>query len=414
MTAGLVGIAFTTPSIIVTVLDRDKFRAHLYHTPGALHAFLQEEDTRLPIVILSSVRDLKKVEKVRGVHSFILVEDPRALFEIEGAVILDAEPDEKYTGYIKKMIRPEDLNSALEAPSPFSFTQAAIDALGELSSDISFRELVKLITPHGDIYGDLPEAYETDVCMYQVRALQRRSWVSRVQRPGLKAGVPIEAMAEIEKYIDTSPSSHMLWRAYYDHAVNGLSVADVSAQYEVSSKDVDYLVSVLGDSDLRYCKKPEDSPLVVRKRRKVRKLKSTGLKGTSMAPKTKKTSSDSELRALLAPVEEQAGLDYSRAFCAFLGGLLSKKDLTSACKEAVHNGAGQVAVKALLSWAKTDKASDLRLAYCHYTAHVGVTASAAASEYSVSPADLKTVLHYKPLSFVCKTAFVRWPSEIDW
>jgi len=408
MTTGLVGVSFTTPSVIVTVLDRDKFRAHLYHTPSALHAFLQEEDVRLPIVILSSIRDLKKVEKVEGVHSFLLVEDPRALFEIEGAVVLDAEPEEKYTGYTKKMITPDELNDALWSTSPFSFTQAAIDALGELSSDISFHELVKLVIP----YDGLPAAYETDICMYQVRALQRRSWVARVQKPGIKAGVPVENMAEIEKYIDTSPISYLLWRAYYDHAVNGLSVEDVVSQYEVSRNDVNYLVSVLGDSDLRYCKRPEDSPMVVRKHRKVRKLKPAGLKGTSMKPKA--TTSDSKLRALLAPVEKHAGLDFSRSLCAFLGGLLSKKDVSTACRDAVKQGASKADVKALLSWANTDEADALRLAYCHYTSHVGVTASAAAAAYSVPPADLKTVLHYKPLPFVCRSAFVRWPSSLAW
>jgi len=424
--AGLVGIAFTSPAIAVTVIDHDLFRVHFYRkNPGALHAFLQEADDRLPIVLLSSMRDLKRVEKVKGVHAFLLAEDPRALFEVKGANILDAVPDEKHLGYKKMDITPEDINSALSLPPSFEITEEALAALGSLADDISFYELVHGVT---EGYKGLPDEYETNICMYVVRALQRRSWVARVQKPGLKAGVPVEKMAEIEKYIDTSPFSDLLWRAYYDHVENKVPLEEVVSQYEANKKDLEYVIKVLGESELKYCKLPEDSPIVFKKRRKVRKLKPIAPHGTSVSPlarkspRKKKNPNSSVLGALLSSLDESlAGKEkfdhcFSRTACAFLVGLLSGDAFSEASRLAVKQGAKKATVVDLVKFVRSAQdSSNTQSAYCYYTYSVGVTASSAAEKYGVSPVVLKTILKYKPLALVSpsKTTFLQWPDGLE-
>lgn len=278
----LVGLAFTSPAIAVMVIDRSVFRVHFYQNkPAELHAFLQDTDTRLPVVLLDSVNDLRRVADVEGVHAFLLSEDPRVLSEITGTLLLDAIPDPKYAGFRKVMIRPEVLNAALKRTGSFTLTEEAATALSSLREDITLRELVKSVLSDNTVP---EEEFLQNVCLYAVGALQRRSWVSRVQKPVLAAGVSIDRMAELEKFIETAPSAEMLWRAYYAHAEGGVPIKDAVTQFEANAKDLAFLVSNLGAmKGLKYVRDPKDKPLVFKKKRKVRKLSAFPSQGSSMS-----------------------------------------------------------------------------------------------------------------------------------
>lgn len=276
----LVGLAFTTPAIAVMVIDRTLFRIHVWQNrPSELHAFLQEQDDRLPIVLVDSLTDLTRISSVEGVHAFLLSEDPRTLFEIDGALVLDAVPD-KYSGYKKVMIDSETLNSALLKRGSFTVGSASLASVA-LRSDITLRELVHSVASSASLDDD----FVSNVCLYVVGLLQRRSWVSRVQKPALAAGVQVERLAELEKFIESSPPAEMLWRAYFDHAEAGVPLADVVSAFDAEAKDLDFIIANIGvKKGLKWVRDPREKPLLVKKKRKVRKLKPLSPQGSSMSP----------------------------------------------------------------------------------------------------------------------------------
>lgn len=417
----LVGLAFTTPAIAVMVIDRAQFRVHFYQNkPAELHAFLQEADDRLPVVLVDSAAALQRIAKVEGVHSFLLSDDPRVISEIQGAVLLDAKVD-KYSGFQKVMITPETLNAALAKSGSFSFTQSVLDAMSSLREDVSLRELV--VQTAAD--KRLEEDFVSNVCLYAVGLLQKRSWVSRVQKPALNAGVSVERLAELEKFIETAPSAEMLWRAYYDHAECGVPLADAVAAFEADEKDMEYVISHVGaKKGLKYARDPKDKPLVLRKKRKVRKLKSLTPQGSSMDPTKKidqtatendmaKSATGLDLNGLLAKIDKSTGSSaFSRAACAHLCGLTDGHAFGGAKRQAVNNGALKKDVVTVSRFVKEDPASEgIWKAFCYHAYYVGVTPADAATKFGVELPHLHTVLKYKPMGLVFD--FARWPEELE-
>ena len=425
--ATLVGLAFTSPAIAVMVIDRTRFRVHFYQNkPSELHAFLQEADDRLPVVLLESVNDLQRVQAVEGIHAFLLSDDPRVLADIQGAIVLDAEPDDKFSGFKKIMIRPDTLNAALLRTETFVLPVDPSAPMSALRDEISFRELLQSVVADRDMDKD----FLSNICLYLVGALPKRTWVSRVQKPGLAAGIPVERMAELEKYIETAPSAEMLWRAYYDHAESGVPLHSAALQFEADAKDLDYLISQIGaKKGLKYSRDPRDKPLVMQKKRKVRKLKRLVPQGSSMnpsgtsvktmekqmtktaVPKVFPTSSF-DLEAVLGRIDQaMGGTDFSRTACGYLCGLVDEERFSASRKLAVKNGAEKSDLVAVSQYAKRDtEAASIWKAYCYYSYYVGVTPAEAADKFETPVAQLQTVLKYKPMAFVFE--YVKWPEEL--
>jgi hypothetical protein len=419
----LVGLAFTSPAIAVMVIDRSRFRVHFYQNkPSELHAFLQEADERLPVVLVDSAQDLMRIKDVDGIHSFLLSDDPRVLAEINGVTLLDAEQDPKYSGFKKVMIRPETLNAALLKTGSFSFTQAALDAMSSLRDDVTLRELVQSVV--GD-KSPMDEDFLPNICLYAVGALQKRSWISRVQKPALSAGISVERMAELEKFIETAPSAEMLWRAYFDHAEGGVSAKDAATAFEADEKDLEFLISHIGaKKGLKYVRDPREKPLVFKKKRKVRKLQKLPPQGSSMttssiAPEVmekemaKLDDSGFDLDAVLAKIDKSTGsTDFSRNACAYLCGLIDGKAFGGARRQSVNHGASKKDVVAVSRYIKEDPASqNIWKAFCYYAYYVGVTPADAATKFNASLPQLQTILKYKPMAFVFE--FARWPEELE-
>jgi len=416
----LVGLAFTTPAIAVMVIDRARFRVHFYQNkPAELHAFLQEADERLPIVLVDSAQDLRRIADVEGIHAFLLSEDPRVLSEIQGATLLDAKPD-KYSGFQKVLIRPEILNAALLKKGSFSFTQEAVDAMSALRDDVTLRELVQTVSDK-----TLEEDFVSNICLYAVGLLQKRSWISRVQKPALAAGISVERMAELEKFVETAPSAEMLWRAYYDHAEAGVPLKDAVAAFEADEKDLEFVISHIGaKKGLKYARDPREKPLVFKRKRKVRKLKKLPPQGSSMTPSgiapevmenamAKLDDTGFDLDAALTKIDKSTGSTaFSRAACAYLCGLTDGPAFGGAKRQAVNNGAVKKDVVAVSRYVKEDPASTaIWKAFCYYSWYVGVTPADAAAKFDTSLPQLQTVLKYKPMGFVFD--FSRWPEELE-
>lgn len=417
----LVGLAFTSPAIAVMVIDRSRFRVHFYQNrPSELHAFLQEADERLPVVLVDSASDLMRIADVEGIHSFLLSEDPRVLSEINGVTLLDAEPDPKYSGFRKVMIRPETLNAALIKKSSFSFTQESLDAMASLRDDVTLREMIQTVVADKTL---ADEDFLSNVCLYAVGVLQKRSWVSRVQKPALAAGISVERMAELEKFIETAPSAEMLWRAYFEHAEGGVPLKDAVAQFEADEKDLEFLVSHLGaKKGLKYVRDPREKPLVFKKKRKVRKLKKLPPQGSSMntssaaaetTEMTKLDDSGFDLDAVLSKIDKSTGTtDFSRVACAYLCGLVDGKRFGGARRQAVNQGASKKDIVSVSRYIKEDTSSEaVWKAFCYYSYYVGVTPADAAAKFGTSLPQLQTTLKYKPMAFVFD--FVKWPEGME-
>ncbi len=419
----LVGLAFTSPPIAVMVIDRTRFRVHFYQNkPSELHAFLQEADERLPVVLVDSAADLMRISDVEGVHSFILSEDPRVLSEINGVNLLDAEPDPKYAGFRKVMIRPETLNAALLKRGSFSFTPQALEAMASLRDDVTLRELVQTVVADRDLSD---EDFVSNICLYAVGALQKRSWVSRVQKPALNAGISVERMAELEKFIETSPSAEMLWRAYFEHAEGGVPLKDAAAQFEADEQDLGFLVSHIGaKKGLKYVRDPREKPLVFKKKRKVRRLKKMVPQGSSMTisgiageelekEMAKLDDSGFDLDGVLSKIDKSTGsTDFSRIACAYLCGLVDGKVFGGARRQSVNQGAVKKDVVAVSRFIREDPTSQaIWKAFCYYSYYVGVTPAEAAAKFDASLPQLQTVLKYKPMAFVFD--YAKWPEELE-
>lgn len=395
----LVGLAFTSPAVAVMVIDRLKFRVHFYQQkPDDLYAFVQDEDERLPVVLLSDVNDFYRVSQVEGVHTFLLSEDPRVLDEIPGCNLLDAKSDPKYPGYQKVMITPEDLNSALLSDAPFEVPEEILSSLSELGDDISFRELLQATI--GDL--DLGEDFIPNVCKYLVGQLQRRSWESRVQKHSLALGLSVERMAELERFLDTASNVEMLWRSYYAHVEDEVPLQDVVSQFQSNRKDLDFLISVLGtEKPSKWVKNPKDKPYVVKKKRKTRKLSKLAPTPSSMTGSVERRTMTKtavfDLSGVLAGIDKECH-DFSRASCAYLCGFIDGKAFASYKKSAAKAGISKEILTQIASFIRKD--DDIWKAYCWYVYYLGTSLEEASTMFDVPLVYLETVDRYKPLSFV--------------
>ena len=432
----LVGLAFTSPQIAIMVCDRAQFRVHYYQNrPNELHSFLQETDTRLPVVIVKSVSDLNRIKDVDGIHAMLLFDDPEVMAQIDGIRILDAETDPEYAGYKKKVASASTLNSSLLKRGDFRLNPAALSSLAVLSADISFGTLLKTVI--GTI--DLPDDFIEHVCLYAVGALQRRSWVSRVQKTGLAAGISVEKMAELEKFIEQSPPCERLWRAFYDHKEDGVPITDLVEQFGAHEEDLRFLVAALcGKEGLHYYKNPRTSPVVVKKARKKRKLTpsqeatrdekrrggpsmgtsvDTDMLEDAMEDVDRMEDSGFDLVGSLSAIDEATSAGevpyaFSRMACARLCGLVKATRYNAACKQAVSDGADKKSVAAVRDYIKEDgEAKSLWKAYCRSAYFIGVSISDAASEFEAPEHKLKAIMAYKPMAYVFE--FASWPNQLE-
>jgi len=410
--SGLVGLAFTSPSIAVMVINRSVFRAHLYQNrPDDLHAFLQDSDDRLPIVIVDGVSSLRRLSTVQGVHCFLVNDDPLAIQEVAPDALLDAEFDPLFSGFNKKNITPEDLNQALSSPCAFSPEDSTDSKVNSLGENITFREVLSNVTQGRELGDD----FVKNVCLYLVGALHRKSWVSRVQKPALALGVPVEKLAELEKFIETTHSAEMLWRAYFNHVEAGVPVEDCVAQTESDFEDLSLLISSLGTEKQKWVKNPKDKPLVVKKKRRVRKLNKSVLQGTSMtiAHNQGVPPGHFDLLSTLSRIDESTGsTKFSRAASAFICKLVDAKVLGQAKRRALSSGASADDVDAVLAFVKEDPVVEpLWKSFCYTSYYPGVAPLDAARKFDVPAAYLSTVLSYKPLALVFEWA--SWPEELE-
>lgn len=431
----LIGLAFTSPQIVVLLSDREKFRVHLYQRrPNELHAFTEAEDDRLPVVLLTSVRDLYRVHEIEGVHAFVLFDDPEVLHQIEGCRVLDCSGDST-VGYSPQTMTAAEFNSLLAESAPFNVNPQAHLVLKELAQEIQFRKLL-------NSYG-FSDDFKVLACLHLIGAITQKSWVSRGQKVALTDGVPANKIAEIENFVNGCGEG--LWRAWYEVNEEGVPPEAAAAQMDANLEDLQYIISVIGKrTGIRYSRNPRKVPVTLKKKRKTRK-KTPAAKATlenkkkggqtiatspiskpvKASPSTQDTGVDEKaqgesqekaesmednqfpLVSILKRLDEatkdsqEAPYHFSRTVCAYVCGIISTRRYTPVYKAAVEAGASQEDLDSIRAFMKNDSyAQSLKSAYQKAVYLVGVSVEEAAKAEDVFLPTLQALMAYKPLAYI--------------
>lgn len=251
MAKKLIGLAFTSPGVAFIAIDRSKYRVY-YHEQSSLtdfRLFLSNKDDRKPVVFVNSVRDLVDLDKVTEdkVENFVLFEDPKVLFNIEGAILPDFRKD-PVLDWVKITITQDYFNKLLEAPSEncsFNVTDKALVSSNLNTAPITFFELVQAVEACYADKGVDSSTFTTAACKYVTKLISKKAWVSLGRKPALAAGIPIKAIAEVEKSIETSKLADEIWRAFYEYTTSNVSLSELSVKYVVTLQDLDFIVKTL-------------------------------------------------------------------------------------------------------------------------------------------------------------------------
>lgn len=251
--AKLIGLAFTSPGVTILSIDRNKYRTFYYerNTLSDFRLFLQQEDSRLPVVLVKNVRHLQELASIdTGVECFILFEDPKVLQNIKGAILPDFEPSVN-TEWTKKLVPPDYFNALLENKEGHSFeiTEKALLSSSEMSKEITFEELIKVVKNQYQDIGKEDSNFVQQACKYIVKLVNKKSWVASGRKPALADGLSVKTIAELEKFIETSKTADELWRAFYDYTTNKTEISKLVDMYKIAKQDIEFLLSNIEIND---------------------------------------------------------------------------------------------------------------------------------------------------------------------
>jgi hypothetical protein len=247
----LIGLAFTSPGVAFIAIDRSKYKVY-YHEQSNLtdfRLFLDKKDNREPVVFLNNVRDLIELEKIadNSVKNYVLFEDPKVLSNIEGAILPDFKQD-VVLDWVKIQITQDDFNKLLEDSvynNSFNVTDKAIISSNLNTSPITFLELVQAVKGFYIEQNKDSTDFINLACKYVTKLISKKSWVSLARKPALAAGIPIKAIAEIEKSIETSKLADEIWRAFYEYSITGTLIKDLVKKYVVTEDDIHFIITAL-------------------------------------------------------------------------------------------------------------------------------------------------------------------------
>jgi len=117
----LLGVAFSSPAVVPLLIDNTRFMVHTYDgKEGSYRDYLSVRENRDKVVLVSSVRNLKKAQDTdtnRSVRVFLLFDRADILSNIEGCKVIDATQDSVDTStwnVLPEKITKENLNTLLE------------------------------------------------------------------------------------------------------------------------------------------------------------------------------------------------------------------------------------------------------------------------------------------------------------
>ncbi len=246
MTSPCIALAWASPELVILDIDRVKYRPVIVRDASSrkeLELALAAQDSRGLVAIVDGVGALARIADL-PLAGFIVHDTLMALGQVQGAVLLDQEPGR--TDPAIKRIRIEDIHAVLEQPSVgFSVPHTLVKVSAELAKKITLRELMaKILKKSG------PEIVNQDfilkTCERIVGRSHKSTWVAKVRKPAQAAGIDVQVLAELERFIEDSSVSEGLWKGFYALVEQTKDVAEVEKAHDVRTDDLYYLREVLG------------------------------------------------------------------------------------------------------------------------------------------------------------------------
>lgn len=247
--ASLIGLAYTNPAITVVAINNELFRVHLYEKGKLtdLNLFLQNKDSRKPIILVTSVEDLKQIQEEKNIHSFILFDELDILQKIVNIKILDVNDKQKQTN-----ITPKFLNETLQTINNFSFSisEEALNYRQKMISKITFKDmmieiiemLIKIKKQEKFI-----EEFLIKTCKYVVNLISKKIWITDIRNKLVTLELPVESIVELEKWLTSNTDAQNLNKAYRMIAEDQKVLENVTKEIpDLIKEDIEYIVNTIG------------------------------------------------------------------------------------------------------------------------------------------------------------------------
>lgn len=247
-----IALAWASPEIVILDIDRSKYRPIVVRDANSrkeIELALAAQDPRGLVPIVDSVGTFARIADL-PVAGFIVTDTLLALGQVQGAMILDQEPGR--TDPAIKRVRIEDIHAVLDGtvPSqPFSVPHTLVKVSTELAKKITLRELMAKVLKKSGEEIVTPE-FVLKTCERIAGRIHKSTWVARVRKPAQAAGIDVQVLGELERFIEDSSVSEGLWKGFYALVESNKDIAEVEKAHDVRADDLYYLREILGSDPL--------------------------------------------------------------------------------------------------------------------------------------------------------------------
>lgn len=243
-----IALAWTSPEIVLIDLDRSKYLPVLVRDAGdrkSLELAVVGAKDKAVVALVDNISNLARVADVPA-KAFVVFDTVVQLRQVHGSIMLDQDPSTN--DYAMKRIRIDDVHAVIDGPQqPFTVPAEALKTSAALAGKILLSELMEKI--HRKAGAEIVNSeFITKTCARIAGRIAKATWVARVRKPALAAGIDSQLLAELERFIEDSSVSEGLWKGFYDIVENSVPMDEVEKRYDVRAADLTFLLSVLGST----------------------------------------------------------------------------------------------------------------------------------------------------------------------
>lgn len=242
----MIGLAFSDPYLAMLSVDKDTNDVIVYPSHVKIDDLLKAS-TKRRVLFVTGVRNLSKIlPEANKFQSIVVFDDPEILTRINGIDVLDCSGfDNSRNTFVHIRVVPEKWTEAINSsPNLDIDVESALMSVRDRVNSITLQDMIERI----DVPQQMRQAFIRNACLYCVRAISKTEWVNNTRDKCLAQGVNFERLAEIEKFVDLSPECDSLWRSYYDHVENQISLSECLSLYGHNNNDIRFLIDILGST----------------------------------------------------------------------------------------------------------------------------------------------------------------------
>ncbi len=249
MTPPCIALAWAGPELTILDIDRTKYRPVIVRDASSrkeLELALAAQDPRGLVAVIDGVGAFSRIADL-PIAGFIVHDTLAALAQVQGVQILDQEPGR--TDPAMRRIRIDEVHAILDGsvPSaPFTVPHSLVKVSAELAKKITLRELVAKVQKKGAEI--VTEEFVLKTCERIAGRVHKSTWVARVRKPALAAGLDVQVLGELERFIEDSSVSEGLWKGFYALVESAKDIVEIEKLYDVRADDLYYLREVLGST----------------------------------------------------------------------------------------------------------------------------------------------------------------------